>query len=468
MNRLIITPLVTLSILSACGVEDPSELDSAELDTTEDALRPIDDDDDPPPPLTGPVTTPSNFRVTSADYFQMNFAFTCGGNADSHNLMAALSGSATWRYAAVSAPCIRGAGRTVADSFVQPGQSYCWKVRASNDTHAAESSTICQRVPDDPRPITAAPGLRILSYTQTMVSFEITDNSTNETGFRIHRRRVGGAWEVIHNHRWSVFRHTGTGVLPRVNDHRFDPDQTWEFRVEAFKEFAPASAFSPEIRITTYPLPPSNPTNFRITGITEDSVSLAWTDAIGEDRYHLHADVGGGYADRDANFGAGVTSHTMTGLPSGVEVCFILYAHNRGGTGTSAYICGTTPEPQPTLRETTVTLQADPPFEGIIPFVGEFPSFGSASGTLTTIGFSDANPQSTQALIFIRPGAPTTDCNVENRRVVLVRGEQMTADELDRLYFTRTPQLPIAFRACASTSTLEVPTPRIDIQWLGF
>ncbi len=44
----------------------------------------------------------------------------------------------------------------------------------------------------------------------------------------------------------------------------------------------------------------------------------------------------------------------------------------------------------------------------------------------------------------------------------------MTADELDRLYFTRTPQLPVVFRACAVTSTLEVPTPRIDIEWLGF
>ena len=114
-----------------------------------------------------------------------------------------------------------------------------------------------------------------------------------------------------------------------------------------------------------------------------------------------------------------------------------------------------------------MTLQADPPITGVIPFIGRFPGFGNAQGTLLRVELSSFNASSLIELQLIAPTAPVSDCGVSSRSVRLSRGRVLGPADFQVLYGTPTPQLPVFFRACASTTDLIIPSPRLDLVWLG-
>ena len=450
---------------SACRDADADSSPGAEVGELDQAVAV---DPEPPPGRTGPVTAPTALRLSSSTYAQANFSVSCGGNADAHALMARVAGQTAFRQVAQWRNCARGQVRTPIDATVQPGQSYCWKVLALNETHEAETPLVCGTIPVDPRPISAAPGLRVVDASQTSLAFYIADNSDNETGFRIHARRPGGTWSVIYEHRWpGVRRHLPFGTeLNRYQDHRFQPDTTWEFRAEAFKEFSPHSLFSAIVTASTLPLVPTKPEDLRVVSVGSTTARLEWTDALHEDRYQLHADQSPG-SDKDWHFGADTTSFEATGLTPDADVCFLLYAHNIAGHGDSDYVCTHTAPLPETEHSATTTLEADPPYQGVIPFVGKFPGFGNAQGTLLSVELSQANSSSLIELQLISPTAPVSDCSVSGRSVRLPRGRVLGPADFQILYGTPTPRLPVFFRACASTSDTTIPSPRLDLVYRG-
>lgn len=459
--------LLAALLASACGgveTETTNETD------TEDGEQAIIADPDPPPPPTrsGPITLPTSFRLTTSTFMQANFSVRCGGNADYHSLMAQVVGERTFRRAKVWS-CNRNELRSASDAGVQPGQNYCWKVVANNETHEVETPLVCGTIPLDTRPVSAAPGLRVDGATQNSLDFYITDNSDNEGGFRIHARPPGGTWQLFHEQRWpGIRRHTPFGTeIGRMTDHRLQPDTAWEFRAEAFKEFAPHSVFGPVVAARTLPLVPTRPAGLRVVSVGTTTARLEWTDALYETRYHLHADQNPG-SDEDWHFGSDITSFEATGLASDADVCFILYAHNVSGHGDSDYVCTHTQAVPDTELTASMTLQPNPPVTGVIPFGGRFPGIGIAQGTLLRVALSTFNDPALLELQFIAPNAPLTDCADSDKNVILAPGQSFGPAELERLYGTRTPQLPVVFRGCVAVAGASVvPSPRIELTWLG-
>jgi hypothetical protein len=84
--------------------------------------------------------------------------------------------------------------------------------------------------PPDPPP----PGdLTITETTENSISLKWRDRSTNETGFRVERRRPGDVWSTVK----LLGAHEGTGWMPVWQDVGLSPDTEYCYRVQAYHEW---------------------------------------------------------------------------------------------------------------------------------------------------------------------------------------------------------------------------------------
>lgn len=121
--------------------------------------------------------------------------------------------------------------------------------------------------------IPAAPGaLSAVANSATQVTLSWTDNSNNETGFRIERRLDGGSYVVLTTVSTNVTQFVDTTV---------SGGSTYTYRVRATGTGGD-SAYSNESTVTTPQGVPAAPTN--LTGVvTATQVTLGWTDNSGNE-----------------------------------------------------------------------------------------------------------------------------------------------------------------------------------------
>jgi hypothetical protein len=417
----------------------------------------------------GPVSAPTGVSLVSTAFDRVSVKFTCGRNADSHSLVETSSGGGEKWVANIG--CAAGQVRTLTDYRVEPGKTYCWSVVAANTTHEARSGARCALVPLDLGPV-AAPGLTVSVLSANGLRFVIEDKSTNEGGFRIQGRRVGTpVWQSIHTVMRSTRSDRTVGLLPRVDDHRFSPDESWEFYAEAFKEYAPAQAASAVVRAQLLPLAVTAPQNVRIVSSEEHAMTVAWDPVPNASNYRIHTAVSADFDPDDVVISASETRYRIASLPAGYNVCVTVTAMNRANEASSSSACGKTVYMPPTSTDHTsdLTLSAAPPILGLLPFVGSFPAFGMLTGTVRSIELpSAANPSSLLALTFIAPGASTSACTDPDASVAIRPGERLDAAGLEKLYGTATPALPLAIKACAAGTSQQVPSPLVRIRWFGY
>lgn len=320
MNRL--TSLLVVCAFCACGLsgEETSARKTA-------ALRGIGDGDeggDTGGGTAGPLSLPVSQGFSLVNFDDVEVTFECGYNADVHGLLVSESGGA-WREVSTTT-CSGGELGTLADQTVEPGKSYCWLVEARSAFQSGRSARSCATVPLDPRPVTP-PRLTATFLDMTTAQFILEDRSDNEDGFRLEGRVLGTeAWTGLAVVPRGRRRHAPVGeVLPRIADHRFEllPGEAWEFRAQAYKEFAPAEAFGAPVRACTLSL---GPTDARVVNVTSDSVRVEWNLAPGAAGYDIVRQDGFVGA-----VGAGVATFTAVKLAADTPFCFEVYARNACG-----------------------------------------------------------------------------------------------------------------------------------------
>jgi len=102
-----------------------------------------------------------------------------------------------------------------------------------------------------------------------------------------------------------------------------------------------------------------------------------------------------------------------------------------------------------TLHDATVTMTAQPPVEGYVPFLG---SFGGGPGN-TAVLTKVADPPGGVRLFFVKPGDGTDDCGKASDVIALGPGQTMAATDMRTLWGSATPSLAqqLPFLACAAT-----------------
>lgn len=165
-----------------------------------------------------------------------------------------------------------------------------------------------------PAPPTAPSGFSVTKTSSDDARLDWTDNSFNETGFKIYRKVGSGSW----NH-WQT---TGPNVVT-YNHNNGDPDTTYYFYVKATNDAGDSSATSTDSYTTDPEEPPpcpapSAPSGCSASTASASSISVSWTDnSSDETGFEIYKD--GSY---EKSVGAGSTSTTVSGLSEGTSYSF--------------------------------------------------------------------------------------------------------------------------------------------------
>jgi hypothetical protein len=94
--------------------------------------------------------------------------------------------------------------------------------------------------------------------------------------------------------------------------------------------------------------------------------------------------------------------------------------------------------------------------EGNVPYIGSFPAIGTVrEGRLLSLELpADAVRNGIERVSFLRAGESTTDCTRPRSVVTLEPGQRTSASDLEAIFLTESPALPIGLVACALASTI--------------
>lgn len=223
------------------------------------------------------------------------------------------------------------------DTGLLPSTQYWYRVKAHNSAGDSNYSNVAfattQAAPVIPP---AAPtGLIATAASSSVINLIWTDNSNNEIEFWIER-------SINNNVNFVQIATVAAGVSSYSNIG-LTANTTYFYRVRA-SNTAGQSGFSNEVNATTQaasPIPTA-PSGLVVTGTTQTTVSLAWTDnSFNEDGFKL--DRGIDSFDKLGNptvlwvvnyrtVGVNVTTFTDTGLTQGKRYYYRVRAYNLAGS----------------------------------------------------------------------------------------------------------------------------------------
>lgn len=151
-----------------------------------------------------------------------------------------------------------------------------------------------------------------------------SDNSSNETGFRIERKTgVGGSWAQIDTVGDDVVGYQNTGL---------DPNTTYYYRVRAYNAAGNSDYSNEDYAATTYTTPAA-PSSLTATAAGTNQINLSWTDnSYNETGFRIERKTGSGgsWAEIDT-VDAGVTTYQNTGLVRNTTYFYRVRAYNYAG-----------------------------------------------------------------------------------------------------------------------------------------
>jgi transcriptional regulator CtsR len=212
--------------------------------------------------------------------------------------------------------------RNFQDNGLDPNTKYFYRIRATNGTIDSDYSNETHATTFLDRP--AAPSnLTITSLLSDRVSLSWTDNSNNETGFKIQRKEgVAGTYTNI--------KTTGANVTSYTDRDTALRDGTLFYYRVAATNGAGDSPFSNEASGTT---PLAKPTSADATAVSSSQINLTWVDnSVSETGYKIERKrTSTGTYQQIAQVGANVQHYSDT---NGLEPNTRYYYRVRATNGT--------------------------------------------------------------------------------------------------------------------------------------
>jgi len=249
------------------------------------------------------------------------------------------------------------------------GGTYTFQARATEVNHGTRTGVSSQpsvtvvTVPNAP----SALGAVIATVAQ--IDLRWTDNSDNETGFKIERKTgAGGTYSQIAAVTANVTNYSDTGV---------SLGSTYYYRVRS-TNFAGDSSYSSEAIITAGA--PNGPSNLQAWPLGIAQVNLTWTDTSNNEtafKIERKTGAGGSYA-QIAVSAANVTSYRDTGLTASTTYYYRIRAANPIGDSPNSNESNGTTDAGVNLTNGTLEYTYDP-FGNLIRV--------NAGGAITTLSY---------------------------------------------------------------------------------
>ncbi len=204
------------------------------------------------------------------------------------------------------------------DSGLASGVTYYYRVNAFTSTGASwytnEANAAPSSIPDPPSNLFA------VAQSATQIDLSWTDNSNNESGFKLERK-IGIVGE------WLEISTVGANQTYYINTDLVE-GTSYSYRVRAYNSLG-GSSYSPLAIV------PESPSNLIATAVSSTMINLTWTDnASNETGYMVQMVITGNWQNL-SNLGANTTSFNVSGLISGVTYYFRVYSFT--STGLSWY-----------------------------------------------------------------------------------------------------------------------------------
>lgn len=172
----------------------------------------------------------------------------------------------------------------------------------------------------------AAPSAFNANGTGTTIQFTWTDNSTNETGFRIYQSGVVAP--VV-----TVGAHTGTGGMS-YNWTGRPCNTSASFYVRAYNTAGESASSAANSAITI----PCTPSSFSAAGVSQTTVNVSFTDnSTNESGFHIYR-TGSSTAVATLSYHSGTGSKTGSfgSIPCGTTYTYYVRAYNSAGESASS------------------------------------------------------------------------------------------------------------------------------------
>jgi titin len=208
-----------------------------------------------------------------------------------------------------------GSSRTYSVTGLYPGQSYTFYLKAvylgygSNPSNTASATTLSAPVPPS--------NLSATAITATRIDLLWQDKSGNEDGFRVYRKRYGGAYEKVKELGQGVQAYSDTGLTGNT---------LYYYQVAAFNSLGERK--SSEVHASTQ-VNIGTPTNLQAIIQSSTSVRLTWEDNSDNEEYFWiymnDVNDGTGYKTWKTD-GPNIVSYNAAGLTPGKVYYFFVRA----------------------------------------------------------------------------------------------------------------------------------------------
>ncbi len=223
-----------------------------------------------------------------------------------------------WKEIAVtSSDVVRFEDKTVAPSTV-----YDYRVRAYNNDGESDYCSVFGVTTPSLETVPATPSdLKAIAQGTDRINLTWRDNSTNESGFKVERRK---STELV----WSEIARTGANDVD-YQDNGLQQNTTYYYRVRSYNVTG-NSDYSLEASATTEAIPvPATPSEFSAVATSQTEISLTWKDnSSNENGFTLLRNKFGSDVVFVIPVAAGQTGYSDTPLEPNTKYVYRLFAFN--------------------------------------------------------------------------------------------------------------------------------------------
>src|SRR5262245_5916038 len=288
---------------------------------------------------------PTNLAATAASSSQINLSWIDQStNETGFAVERATSTAGPWSQVGTVGANIRNFSST----GLAGSTTYYFRVMATSATAGNSGYSNIAAAATQAAPIltpTPPSGLAASAASSSQINLAWTDNSTNETGFKIERATSSGG-------PWTQVVTTGANTVS-YPIYSLTASTTYYFRVRATSGSGD-SAYSAVASATTLAAPPawpdSAPTNVVATMVSSSQIRVTWTDTCtNETSYVVERTTGTAAYAQIASLPANYTSYTDSGLAAGTTYTYRVSTQNGGGARYASPVSATTQTVAPTL-----------------------------------------------------------------------------------------------------------------------
>jgi titin len=175
----------------------------------------------------------------------------------------------------------------------------------------------------------APTNLNATSISASKIKLIWTDNSANETSFKVYRKVGAGTWSLLATKGTNIVGHTDTTAAGNTTT------TTYSYYLQACN----SNGCSPS---TTWAVVPYKPTNLAATAASSSRINLAWADkSSNETGFQIERKSGGCSSTNSwskiKTVGQNIISYGNSGLASGETYSYRIRAYKKSSAAPYAY-----------------------------------------------------------------------------------------------------------------------------------